>query len=321
MADKPITETTETTDQTTEPTNQTGTLLSDSDGTGQPSGQPTDQPAETVLTQQVSPVKADGSFIDGWKDRLPEELRNEECLNLVNDFPEMVRQFVNQRKAIGKPKVALPNEKSDESEWNSFYEAIGRPKTETGYKDPDIPEEFSEIYNESALTEAKKFAYSIGATQKQYESYIKFEMARAQALMEADDEAQLKAARQAKADAEKTLRTEFGTAFAERMHIANRLITEALPKESERLEFIEHYGNDVSIIRLLSNVGARMSEHSALIAELTEKTPTQVEQQIKKLESDPRYRNLNSDMTQDERQRVSNELRELYKKLHPARTG
>ena len=140
---------TQTSDQTadTQQTSQdTGTLLSESDSSQQKTDQQT-QTQDTVLTEPVSVLKPDMTFIDNWKDKLPEEFRNEECLELIKnsdgkaDFNEMVKQFVNQRKAIGKNKVAIPTDKSDENEWNSFYEAIGRPKTHMGYNAPEIPEE------------------------------------------------------------------------------------------------------------------------------------------------------------------------------------
>lgn len=277
------------------------------------------EPAPTILTEPVSPVKADGTFIEGWKDRLPDEIKNEECLNLVTDFPEMVKQFVNQRKAIGKNKIAVPTDKSDENEWNLFYEAIGRPKTETGYTNPEIPEELQDIFTEDKLIRARERAYALGATQKQYAEYLKGEMEEVVQTLQNQDEFEAKANREARLNAEKELRAELGAAYDERMHAAQRIITEAIPKESDRLTFIEKYGNDSTIIRLLSTIGARMSEHSTMIAELTQKTPTELQSQIKTLENDPRFRSINSDMTKEERQQRTEELRGLYKKLYPAK--
>jgi hypothetical protein len=299
-----------------EPTSTESTLLSE------PAQAPPAEPAtppDTLITEQVSLVNPDGSFIDGWQNKLPDEIKSEECLKLVKDFPEMARQFVNQRKAIGKDKIALPTEKSTPEEWSSFYEAVGRPKTHTGYTSPEIPEELKDIYSDVAMEETKQFAHGIGATQKQFEEYIKFDIAKTQAVLANQDEADAKARREAKINAEKTLREELGAAYAERMHLANKVITEGLPKETERIEFIEKYGNDVSVIRLLSYVGSRTSEHEALIGELTQKAPTEIQTRIKQIENNAAWRNINSDMSQDERQQLTDELTQLYKQLHPAK--
>ena len=306
------------TDDSQQTQTQDSTLLDDATQTAD---QTHTQTQDTVLTQPISIVKPDGTFIEGWRDKLPEELRGEECLGLVNDFPEMVKQFVNQRKAIGKNKVAIPTDKSDENEWNVFYEAIGRPKTETGYNVPDIPEELSEIFTEERLTRAKQRAYKLGATQKQFSEYLQGEMEEVVQTLKDQAEDEAKQLRETRLNAEKELRAELGAAFDERLHIANRLMTEAIPKEADRVAFKERYGNDVMIIRLLSNIGARMSEHTNLIAELTDKTPTEIDGQIKTLENDPRYTNINSDMTKEEREQHAERIRELYKKRYPAKTG
>ena len=276
-------------------------------------------PPDTVLTQPVSLVKPDGTFIDGWQDKLPDDIKAEECLKLVPNFNEMVKQFVNQRKAIGKNKVALPNEKSDEKEWDAFFTAIGRPKSSDNYTTPETPKEMVDIYTDDAMKAAKEFAFKIGATQKQFNDYIAFDVAQKKALLAEQDEFEAKAIRVAKENAEKELRKEFGMAYDERMHAANRIITEGFKSESERIEFIETYGNDVRIVRLLSNIGARMSEHTALIGELTNKVPTEIQGRIKEIQNNKDYMNMNSGMSQEERQGLTDELNQLYKQLYPAK--
>jgi hypothetical protein len=283
---------------------------------------PPAEPTPTALTAQVSVVKPDGSFIDGWTDAVAGgKYKDEECLKLVTDFPEMLNQFVNQRKAIGKDKVTLPGEKSDESEWNSFYESIGRPKTETGYKTPDVPEELKDIFTEDKLLLSRERAFKLGITEKQYNQYMQDEIADTLKLLSDQDEVDLKASREAKLNAEKELRGELGAAYDERMHIANRIITEAIPKEGDRVAFIEQYGNEVPIIRLLSNIGSRMSEHTAMIDELTQKTPNQLDTRIKELRATPGYMQIGSDMPADERQRITDEIQSLTKKLYPEKAA
>ncbi len=311
------TQTQDTQTQDTQDTSQgTDTLLSQ-DST---SDKKTQQTApDTVVSQPVSPVKPDGTFIENWKDLLPEELREEKSLDSVTDFNNAIKQLVNHKKMVGKDKVVLPNDKSSEDEWNSFYEAIGRPKTHTGYKDPEIPEELSEIFSKDRLERAKERAYTLGATQKQFDEFIKGEMQEVVQTIQQSEQDRLKSIRDQKLSAEKELRAELGAAYDERIHLANKVITEGIKDETKRVEFIEKYGNDPDVIRLLSYVGARTSEHTTMIAQLTQKAPTEVQNRIKEIESNPKFRNINSDMTSTERDQLTTELRQLYQQLHPAK--
>jgi len=278
---------------------------------------PEPKPA-TVLTSQVSPVKPDGTFIDDWRDFLPEEIRKDTSLDVIKTLPDMAKRMVSAVKMIGKNKIALPTDKSKPEEWDAFYRAIGRPEKEEAYSNPEIPEELKDIFTTDRLERAKKRAFALAATQKQFDDFIKGEIEEVVQTIKDSEEAEAKAKRETRLNAEKELRQELGAAYDERMHIANRVITEAITKEAERVEFTEKYGDDVSIIRLLSNIGSRMSEHTALIAELTQKTPTEIQTRIAQLNATPGYLQLNSAMTKEDRQRITDELRELNKQLYPA---
>jgi hypothetical protein len=133
-------------------------------------------------------------------------------------------------------------------------------------------------------------------------------------LIEAEEQATI----QARNDAENALKKEFGGAYDERMHVANRLVAEAFPKEEERMNFLEEFGNNSNFIRFASKVGARMAESSALVADLTQKTPSEAQARIKELKATPGYMALDGTMTQPERDKITAEIRELYKEISEA---
>jgi len=274
---------------------------------------PAGEPAP-ILSTPISIVKPDLTFVEGWQDKLPEEIKGEECWKLVKDFPEMARQFVNQRKAIGKNKVALPDEKSKPQDWEAFYTAIGRPVKVEDYKGPAVPEDLKEIFDDNRIGALKKTAFELGATQKQFDAYLKNEIEQVKTLLAEEDKRDL----QAKQDAEKALRTEFGGAYEERIHVANRLIAEAFSKEEDKMNFLEKFGSDPDFIRFASRVGAKMGEHSALIAQLTQKTTGEVQKRIAELNATPGYMSLDDKMSKEQREAITAELRELNLQLHPA---
>jgi len=302
------TDTTQDSAQSTDST-QTDTILSNSDSK-QTQTQQADK--DTLLTSPVSPVKPDGTFVENWRDMLPDEIKNEKSLDTVTDFNNAMKQLVNHKKMVGKDKVAIPSDKSDEAEWNEFYSRIGRPSTKEDYTIPEIPEDLSEIFTDDKLSRAKEIAFRIGATQKQFDEYLKDEVEQTQNLIQS----QISMEQKARADAEKSLRAELGAAYDERMHVANRLIAEAFPVEEQKMQFLEKFGNDVDFIRFASLVGSRMAEHTTLIGKLTQRTPNEVQKRITELKATPGYLQINSDMTKEQRAQITEELRDLNKQLY-----
>ena len=252
-------------------------------------------------------VNNDGTFGENWRNVLPEDIREEECWDVVTDFGNLAKQFVNQRKAIGKDKVVLPGANATPEEKSAFYDSIGRPKTPQDYK-VDIPEEMSEFYTPEVVAEQAKLAHEIGATNEQFAAYMQKSMEHDAQLIQQQDEAQ----RQATQAAEDVLRKEFGAAYDQRIHVANRLVSEALPNEEAQMAFIEKFGADPDFIRFASVVGSRLVESKALVAELSTDTPGEAQKKIDSLMAAPGYMDINDKvMSASERQSITDQILEL----------
>lgn len=265
-----------------------------------------------MADEKVSVVNPDGTFTANWKESLPEDIRGEECLNVVTDFPGAIKQLVHAQKAIGKNKVVIPGDKSSPEELDAFYTAAGRPKTADDYK-VEVPEDLADLFGGERLAKTKKLAHSLGISQKQFEAFMKADMESAMELLkqtEAEDS-------QRKADAEMALKKKFGAAFEERLHMANRLVSEVLTDGEKRMAFLEKYGNDPDIIEFISVVGSRLVESKALVAELTHNTPQEALNQIKALESTPGYYDGKTQLTPEQRNEITRKLRDLYKVAYP----
>jgi hypothetical protein len=61
-----------------------------------------------------------------------------------------------------------------------------------------------------------------------------------------------------------------------------------------------------------------MAESSALVADLTQKTPSEAQNRIKELEATPGYYALDGKMTEAERKNITTEIRELYREISDA---
>ena len=280
--------------------------------------------AKTVLDNYAL-VKPDGSFIDNWhsSDLLPEELRGDDSLKVIKNLPDLAKRTVNAVKMIGKGKVVLPTEKSTDEEVASFWESVGksnpsmaRPKLAVDYK-ADIPDGMQSVFTDERVDAMKTMAFDIGATQTQFDSYMKHEMeatAKAMTDQEADS-------RRVQDETVLALKQEWGAAYDERLHVAKRLVAEAFghSKEAE-LSFLQKFGNDPGFIRFAATVGARMVEDKALVAQLTNKTPTEALSKIKELEATPGYLDMGGTMSESQKSEITRQIREQYELAYPKQT-
>lgn len=99
---------------------------------------PTLVPAAPVLTPppaDKSFVNPDGSFVENWTLRLPEEIRGDAfSLAKYKTVEELAKGTINQGKLIGRKGVFVPHEKSSPEEVAEFRKALGVPETPDGYE-------------------------------------------------------------------------------------------------------------------------------------------------------------------------------------------
>jgi len=271
-------------------------------------------PKEETGAPPATPIVGpDGKLAADWIQRLPEDIRNEECLKLVPDFPGAIKQLVHAKKVVGTNKVAIPTEKSSPEEWSAYYDAGGRPKTPADYK-ATIPEELKSLFTDERIEATRKLAHEIGISQKQFDQYLKHEIEMSVQVLEKEQ----KEVEQARLNAESALKKEFGAAYEERMHVAKVLIAESFPDSEERQAFLEKYGDDPDFIRFASKIGNRLVESKAMIAEITQQTPKEAQTKIHDLMNTPGY--LNGQLAREDpakHRAIVNELRELNKLAYP----
>jgi hypothetical protein len=196
------------------------------------------QTAAQIATAPYDYSKAigpDGKFQEGWKAGLPEDIREELCLDAAQSFPELAKQYVNAQKMIGKNKVVLPTEKSSPSEWDAFYAALGRPKTADGYQyKPPTDVVLFDMTQESVqpmLAELHKAGY----TQKQVDVAVgQFTQAIQRLEKSLQDEEQ-----RIFEESEQAIVQESGEALEELKHDANLLLAQELPDEGKRAKLVE----------------------------------------------------------------------------------
>jgi hypothetical protein len=191
-------------------------------------------PASTAPFDYTTVIGADGNFQEGWKNGLPEEIRNELCLDAAPNLPEMAKQLVNAQKMIGKNKVVLPTDKSTPAEIEAFQLALGRPKTKEEYK-ITAPKEIEEFFDAGLVESARDMAFRNGFNQKQMDALVAFRVAEIQAGLKFQKEQE----EQAFAEAEKIIVEESGEALDEQRHFADMLIANEYPDGEKKEKLLE----------------------------------------------------------------------------------
>lgn len=220
---------------------------------------------ETTVTPEGF-VNADGTLIEGWQGRLANEnLRTDETLKKFAaqkgvTFETLANTIVNLRKQVPMDKVVLPGVNATEDELNEFYAKLGRPATLEDYvveKPEDLPDEY---WNAEEVTAAKIIFHKIGLTQAQAKALTEFNNQRtANALkkMAEDNE-------RAKGKMVTALRNKWGTAYDERLHLCNRMISENTTEGEQREEILKHIGNSPFVGDFLANIASKFVEHKII---------------------------------------------------------
>jgi hypothetical protein len=289
---------------------------------GSPPEDPAPAPSDETILSSAGLVNQDGTFVKEWynSDKLPEEVRGSDALKPIKDISGLSKSYVSTKKMVGTDKLSLPGKDAKPEDWQAVLEKIGeanpelaRPKTAEEYQ-IEVPEGMETIFTDERVANIRQTAHAMGLTQKQVSEYVRVET-----------ESVAKELEQFQLEEEKTrdednlaLKKEWGAAYDDRLHAANRLVAEAFGvNKSEQLEFLQEFGNNPRFIRFAANVGLKLNESTSLVAQLTSKTPHEAAARIKELQETPGYLNMGSDMTPDERRRITEEIREQNKLIHP----
>lgn len=264
-----------------------------------------DNGGSTTATADAPILNADLTFSEGWREKLPDEIKAEPSLATFKDLPSLAKSFVLTKRMVGKDKIAVPGETSTEQEWNAVYDALGRPKTPDDYafKKPDeLPEEY---WDQPILKEAQALFHKIGLTDKQAQAVMAFNNGNVLAgikNMAAQQEAEMK-------QLTDTLHAEWGRAYEQKLHYGNMALERATGGNAElKARVSERFGNDPDFIRIMGNLGGMFAEHG--VAGASVPTPNDLQTKINTLMQGPAYMNV----AHPEHQATVDAVQALFKK-------
>lgn len=270
-----------------------------------------------VAESPVSYVGEDGNFVENWMEvaGLPEDLRSNQTLKTTKNLSGLASQLVNSQKMIGKTAdmTLLPNEKSTQSEWDEFYSKIGRPDTPDEYEITHA-EELGEIDTETEGA-FKNLAHSLGLNQTQVQKLIELDDSRMVGMQQAMEEAKV----QQMQEAEDALKKQWGAAYDERLHLANRMIEENVSDQNKDA-VLDAIGNNPHVADFLANIAKKFVEHKVISAEVDQPTPVEALAAIEELRGTPGYITGELSNTSPARyKQITQDIAKLYEKAYPSK--
>jgi hypothetical protein len=283
----------------------------------------TETAVEPVITPSATPVVApvaeptnyfgaDGALNEGWQSTLSEELREDKSLMSYKTVQDLAKSNVMTKKMVGQNVIKMPSDTYTQGEWDEFHKAGGRPETAADYNlaapEGMSPEIVSQVFPEARMEQWKQRLFDSGMSQKAatalVNEYGKDMMVDFQASQQSKDAA--------KAAIVGNLTTEYGAAYAQKMHYGDMAIEDFTGGDEAMKEALAPLRENEMAIKMMVHFGAMLGEGKPpSFAAIP--TPSDYQDQIDTLMADPLYMKG----TQPQRMKIAEKILALKKLQKP----
>jgi len=219
--------------------------------------QATVQPDVQATTLTSDQPQAEETKLD-FKSLIPEAYKEEKALQNFQDMEGFVKSYLHSQKLVGSDKIPIPNKYANDSDWNTVFEKLGKPKSSDGYE-YNLPKESK--LDENSLKAFSTEAHKLGLLPKQAQGIIKYYNDLAgSSETEANNKAEA-----GREEAEKNLRKEFGSTYDNRINAAKKLATSTLGNEflnNTLLQDGSKLGDNPTVVKMFADLAAQISEDS-----------------------------------------------------------
>ncbi len=282
----------------------------------EPIAAPPIEPPVVPPTEPPVYFGTDGSLTDGWQGTLDESLREEKSLKGFKNVNDIAKSFVMTKSMVGKNTMEIPTDASNETVWDIYYKAGGKPETVADYnlKAPDgFPEEvMDKVFPKARLEAWQERFFKAGTNKKAADQFIadfaQDMLADLQSIKQ-DEEQQM-------TELKTGLSVEYGAAYDQKKHIGNMAIEEGTKGDLEfKTRLTDKFGNDPDFIRYSINLGEKFTEGKP--PNFTNiPTPADYQTQIDEIMANSLYMNG----TQEQRMKLAEQVMALRTKMKPEKT-
>ena len=193
----------------------------------------------------------DGTFSDGWLDRLPEEYADAKpTLSKYQSLPDLAKAHFHLQKKLGNPGIQVPTDKSGPDEIAAYRKAVGVPESADKYE--LLPEQMPEGVqaNPELLKPYAEIAHRHNIPTAAMKELVAENLRQAGMV----NEVMGGMVTQRLAEGEKQLREKFGSEYDTRVNMAKRAASVV------GLDLTTHGLTDPNVVIALAQLGDMMSE-------------------------------------------------------------
>lgn len=225
---------------------------------------------------------------------------------------DLGRSYLNLEKLLGREKVPVPVDDSDDEGWNRWYAAMGRPEAPDKYEfqRPDLPQDLS--YDEDMEKEFREWAHKNGLNKRQaknfYDGFVKRQVERHAAW--SNDQ------KQSRAKIESDMRREYGQQYDGAVGNAKSAVQKYADPDFRAWLDETGLGNDPRLIRVFARIGKEMQGETRLKGTpAQESTPADLDTAIANFRE--KYKDALWDKDHPNHDMRNKELRKLYETRFP----
>ena len=225
-------------------------------------------PVETTSTETPQPTATPSTVSSGdtpasWKSSISEEFRNDPNIEKFTEIDALAKSYINATRMIGQDKVAVPNKNSTEDQWNEVYSKLGRPESADKYA-LNIESE-AVVMDEGAIKSFAEQSHKLGLNNTQAQGILEFYKNN----MESNMQQATVNTETAQAQAEQTLRAEWGQDFDNQVAKAGALAKANMNPEILDLQMQDgtRIGDHPEIIKGFAKIAGMLSEDKLVSTE------------------------------------------------------
>lgn len=223
-----------------------------------------------------------------WRASLPEDIKNEPSLKDFKDTAALAKSYVHAQRMIGQKRLAAPDAKWTDKDWDQFYNSIGRPESPDKYGTPEVQFEGDAKWDDEKLKAAKIEMHKLGLTDRQAKGLLQYYAGIINGQIKGSVESRSKSYE----EAERVLKEEYKDSFDSKLDTAKSVLKKFGSEDLIKSLVDAGFDNDPRLVKFLVSIGSSMMEDTtggAAGAGLQVKDSTRAQAEIKDLMTDTEF--------------------------------